>query len=370
MKNKPLIWVIAIAIIIIIVWAIIPKASSDKHPRIGVVLPFSGNYASIGEKIKNGLELAKSDLESKNPSLKVELLYNDGCLPKDATSATQKLVNVDKVSIIGANFCAVGLVPSIPITESAHVMNVGVPANSAELLGKKYFFSPNFSVKENAAAIADFAIDTLGAKKVAFIYYNTPFGKDYRQSIGARITARGGTIVADEMTSLDDKDFRTYLAKIKLAKPDAIFVTQLTGALGTILKQAKELGINAPFVGNYQNEDQIVLDTAGTASEGFIINSADPAILNPDNTAFRSAYKARFGTEADVFAANAYDALEIEVPVYLTCKGDADCMTAEFHKVSGYKGVSGTITVNSDGVASKPTIFKIVKNGKFVVYTR
>lgn len=368
-KNlRILLAVVVIAAVILVIGTLTSgRSAGSREVRIGVVLPLSGNYASIGEKIKNGLEIARSDIESKTGG-KVGLLYQDGCLPKEATSATQKLINVDKVSIIGANFCAVGHVPSIAITEPAKVISVGIAANSSDLLGKKYYFSPNFAVKDNAIDIASFATNKLKAKKVAFIYYNTPFGKDYRKNIGDQIIKNGGAIVADEMTSLEDKDFRTYLSKIKLAKPDAIFITQLAGALGTILKQAKELSIDAPFIGNYQNEDQIVLDTAGRAAEGFVINSADPSILSAGNESFRTAFKKRFGVEADVFASNAYDALQLEVPIYVKCAGSSDCMMAEFHKISGYKGVSGVITIDADGVASKPTIFKVVRNGAFELY--
>ncbi len=69
-----------------------------------------------------------------------------------------------------------------------------------------------------------------------------------------------------------------------------------------------------------------------------------------------------------MFASNAYDALQLEVPAYIKCSGNADCMISELHKIKDYDGVSGKITIDKDGVASKPTIFKIVKNGQFVPF--
>ncbi len=343
------------------------NAANGHAIKIGVAIPLSGNYASIGEKVRNGLELAKQDIETKNPGTSVEIIYEDACLPKDITSAVQKLVNIDKVKVLN-QFCAIGLVPSLEITEPNKVISIGVAANVNDLAGKKYYFSPNFSVKENAVSIADFSTSELKVKKAAFIYYNTQFGKDYRKYIGEQFVADGGEIVADEMVNLDVTDFRTNLAKIKLSNPDVIFVTHLTGGLGTIIKQTKDLGIQVPLVGNYQNEDPIVLNVAGSAAEGFIISSADPEIIGKNSGGFKEAYRAKHGVVPDVFASNAYDALSLEIPAYLTCKGNADCMAQELHNVANYNGVSGNITIDKNGFASKPTVFKIVKDGKFVLY--
>ncbi len=366
MKNK-IIWLVVAVVVVGGVFALRNKNSNPKSStlRVGAAVPLTGNYASIGENIKKGFDLAKEQIESENSGMNVEIVYEDACLPKDITSAVQKLVNVDQLKIVN-QFCAIGLVPSMEITEPNKVINVGVAANVSDLLGKKYYFSPNFSVEDNANTLAEFAINKLKAKKVAFIFYNTQFGKDYRKYIGERIVESGGQIVADEMTSLETTDFRSHLIKVKNSKPDVIFVTQLTGALGTIIKQSKDMGIDAPLVGNYQNEDPIVLSVAGEAAEGFIISSADPMILSQNFSAFKSSFNRKYNIDPDVFASNAYDALKLEFEVFKKCGEDTDCMMDNLHKIVGYNGVSGSISIDENGFSSKPTIFKIVKGGKFV----
>lgn len=363
---KKLIWggVVVLALILIIV-AVTRTGSNSGVIRVGAAIPLTGNYGAIGEKIRNGLEAARRDIEKDGT--KVEIVYEDACLPKDITSAVQKLISIERVKVIN-QFCAVGIVPSLSITEPAKVINVEIAANVDDLLGKQYFFSPNFAVRDNAKLLAEFAVSNLKAKRAAFIYYNTPFGKDYTKYTGARFKELGGEVVADEMTNLDVTDFKTNLAKIKSAKPDVIFVTQLTGALATILKQARDLGLDMPIVGNYQNEDPVVLSTAGVAAENFIIASADPSLLSNNYEAFSKSFEIANNVKPDVFASNAYDALQIEVMAIKKCGDDTDCIRAEIHKIRDYSGVSGTITIDSDGVAKKPTIFKIVKDGKFVQY--
>ena len=326
MNSKKIL--VSVVIIVVVAVAIIygvSSSESDASIKIGAAIPLTGNYASIGEKIKHGLDMAKTDLETKNPALKIELDYEDACLPKDIVSAANKLITVDHVKAIN-QWCVIGLVPSLQITEPAKIINVGIAASVSDVMGKGYYFSPNFSVAGDAKNIADFAIDHLKAKKAAFIYYNTQFGIDYRKFIGDEFFARGGNIVGDEMTSLDEADFKTNLTKIKEAKPDVIFVTQVTGALSAIIKETRDLGITVPLVGNYQNEDATVQSVAGKAAEGFIISSADPAILSSGNDGFKSAFQAKYGVQPDVFASNAYDALNLEVSAYKKCDGDTDCM--------------------------------------------
>ncbi|MFA6432232.1 MAG: ABC transporter substrate-binding protein [Candidatus Paceibacterota bacterium] len=367
--NKKIIWTILVVIIIVVIIALFGRSKPVEGTiRVAAAIPLTGNYASIGEKIKNGLEAARADIEAKDGT-KVEIVYEDACLPKEITSAVQKLINIDKITIIN-QFCAVGIVPALVITEPAKVISVEIAANVDDLLGKQYFFSPNFAVRDNAKTIAEFAVNDLKAKKAAFIYYNTQFGKDYTKYTSARFKELGGTVVADEMTNLDVMDFKTNLAKIKVGNPDVIFVTQLTGALATIIKQARDQGLDIPIVGNYQNEDPTVLSAAGPAAEGFIISSADPAILSANYSAFRESFEEVYKVQPDVFASNAYDALHIEVAAMKKCGNDTDCIRSEIHKIKDYKGVSGTITINADGVAVKPTVFKVVKDGKFVLYNQ
>ncbi|MBI4171019.1 MAG: ABC transporter substrate-binding protein [Candidatus Aenigmarchaeota archaeon] len=137
---------------------------------------------------------------------------------------------------------------------------------------------------------------------------------------------------------------------------------------GAFLKQARELGINATIISMSEAEDPNVLESAGNAAEGFIISSSEPAIKTDSIKRFEESYKNKFGRLPDVLAANAYDALHIQIAAYQKCLGGKECMKAELHKTSNYPGISGQITIQPDGSTSKPLILKIVRNGTFVRY--
>ena len=193
-------------------------------------------------------------------------------------------------------------------------------------------------------------------------------GVDYGKYFKKYFQDYKGKIVSDQIVELSQVDFRTELTKIKSQNPDVIFIVQLAGSLGNFIKQTKELGIKSIVISNSEAEDPNMLKVAGESAEGFIILSAEPLEKTEAMLDFEKKYKEKFGDLPDDLAANAYDSLILQVIVYEKCKGDAECMKNELHKIKDYKGVSGVITIQADGSSLKPTMFKIIKNGTFVKY--
>ncbi|MDD5163150.1 MAG: ABC transporter substrate-binding protein [Candidatus ainarchaeum sp.] len=370
MNNKLILGITIAATIAIIFFAGCTQQQPEngKEIKIGALVPLTGNYSVLGNRIKNGMELAKQDLLVENPNKQIELVFEDACQPKDAVTAIQKMIEVDKINLIGGSFCLVGLVPIIPITEEKKMIVFNTAANPDSVLNHPYVFSTNKSIKSDAAGMANFALQKLNAKTAVTVFYNTPLGQDFNKHLTETFIAGNGTVLSTQMVELNAVDFRTELTKIKEQKPDVIFIIQLSNSLGLFLKQAKELGIEAKIMSHSEAEDPNVLATAAEAAEGFIISSSEPKIKTKEILDFKEKYSKAFGAEPDILAATAYDSLKLQVIAFEKCNGSSDCMAEEFHKTKNYAGASGNITINANGSSDKPTNFKIVKNGKFVPY--
>lgn len=339
------------------------QMSPQNEIKIGVIAPFSGNYALQGERIRNGLELAEEDLTSQNISVK--LLYEDGCTASQTVPAFRKLVESDGIKILGASFCLVGFTPLLPIAEENNIIMFNTAKNPSTILNRSYVFSTNLAISEDSEFQARYAADK-GEKTGAIVYYATPFGQDFAKFIPQYFEQHGGRMLVSESVELSAADFRTELAKIKDADPDVIFVVHLSNSLGNFIRQARELGINATIISNSEAEDPSVITAAGTASEGFVVSTSEPVNKTQKLMDFESKYMNRFGVFPDPLAMNAYDSLTIQAITYKKCNGNADCIKAELHKIKNYDGVSGTITISEDGSSSKPLLIKIVRNGTFV----
>jgi branched-chain amino acid transport system substrate-binding protein len=366
MKSNKILVAVLVLVAIVIVF-IASKQDNGTDFRVGVIAPVTGNFAVLGERVKNGFTLAQEDL-AREENYKVDVIIEDACQPKDAVSALKKLVENNKIDILGGSFCVTGFVSIIPFLEQYDIVGVNLAPNPDSVIGQKYVVSTNTSIKRKGTELGRFAADKLKAKTAAIIYYNTPLGEDYRKYFKESFEARGGNVVATQMTLVDATDFRTELTKVREQKPDVIFLVQLAKPLANLLRQSRELGIESIMLGNSQNEDLSVLKVAGIAAESFYISSDDPTPRTEVSANFDKRYEERFGQRADVFARNAYDALMLETNAYRYCGKSSECLLKELHAVKNYSGVSGLITIEQDGTAEKGTSFKVVRDGKFVLF--
>lgn len=140
----------------------------------------------------------------------------------------------------------------------------------------------------------------------------------------------------------------------------------LGGALGNFLKQSKELGLGSKIIGHNEAEDPTVLDVAEDSAEGFYASSLDPKQKNENTDLFEKNYVSMFKEPSNVLARNAYDAFNLIIKGYDRCNNDNLCIKNFILNVKDYAGTSGTISVDSNGIASKPTTMKQAVGGKFV----
>lgn len=369
MINKLLIGLAVLALVIGV--AVFRSETVPKHSevvKIGALMPLTGQISVLGERMRNGMELARRDLIADGVADDVRVVYEDACDTTSSLNAARKLVDVDKVSVIGSSFCLFGEDAIVPYTESKKVILFNTAANPESVLNKKYVFSTNFAIRDDAHNLADYAQNKLHAKTAAIVHLQSSFGESYRANFTQKFEELDGHVLIAEAKLPDATDFRTELMKIKALNPDVLVIVHFGSSLGNALKQARQLGITAPIMGDYESEDPTVLTFAGSAAEGLIISSSQPKDQSVAVQSFEERYKAAYGELPDVLAANAYDALQLQVRSYVACEGKTDCVAIRLSKTKDYEGVSGVITINpADHSTIKSTVFKIVKNGKFEI---
>jgi branched-chain amino acid transport system substrate-binding protein len=372
MNNKKL--AVAIAIVVIAVLALVGLKSSDTSKSsqstqsqdkvvFGALTPLTGQVSVLGERMRNGMELAKEDVMKQRIIKNFDMIYEDALDGKSSTNAVQKLINGDKVKVISSAFFIPGIEAVAPITEKEHVIFFNTAANPESLLNKQFLFSTNVAIREDAYKMAEYAYNTLGARTSAIIQLQTSFGESYKENFTQKFTELGGKVLSTDDKSPDANDFRTEMARVKAESPDMLLVIHFGSSLGNAVKQAREVGVKSVVMGDYESEDPTVLNLAGKAAEGMIISSSQPEVATAHVLDFQKRYMAKYGEMPDVLATNAYDAVMIQAQAYATCNGDTSCMAKEIANTKDFAGVSGQITVNpKDHSVSKPNIFKVVKD--------
>jgi branched-chain amino acid transport system substrate-binding protein len=233
-----------------------------------------------------------------------------------------------------------------------------------------YIFRVCFIDPFQGAVMAKFAADTLKLKRVAML---VDVRSDY--SVGLQTFFRqhfkqlGGQVVAEQSFSQGDSDFRAQLTQIKPLNPEAIYVPGYYTEVGTIARQARELGITVPLLGGDGWDSPKLWEIGGEALNGsYFSNHYSTDDPSPLVQKFVSDYKARYNQVPDALAALAYDAARIMADA-ISRAGSTDGKKVRdaIAATKDFQGVTGTISINEDRNAVKPAVVLKVENGKYLL---
>lgn len=342
---------------------------------IGFVGPLTGDAVSYGEPISNAVRMAVDDINQSGGvgGMMLEVIYEDGrCSNEDALNAVQKLVNIDQVKMIVGGVCSGEALAMLPVTEAAGVIIISPSASSPDLTGiGQYFFRNAPSDNEGGRKLAEIVMRDY--TKVALISEETDYAQGFARVFKEHVLLAAGEIVADENFTPETTDFRSMLTKIKAAEPEAIFVnpqTEIAG--GTIIKQARELGIEAPLFGSNVTGGSAAIEIAGDHSEGLVfVDAPGLSPSNPRAVAFLDQYRARYGEPSiEFYTGAAYDAVHIlaQAVEMVGSVENVEPIRSYISTMGTFDGVVGSYRFRSDGDPAGIGFFgKRVEGGEVVV---
>lgn len=370
------IWVGLAVFAVIIVAAVIVVSQNHTRNRgrptgsvtIGAVLPLSGTSAQYGKWIREGLELGREEINSNGgiDGKRLEIIYeDDAASPKEAASAMQKLVRIDKVPLVFGSWASSCVLAQAPIAESSHTVLMAEAISPKIRDAGEYVYRIQPDARYYLRELVPFLFTGLRLRTICILYVNNDFGLDQADVFEAEFTRLGGKVLSKEGYSGEATDFRTSLLKIKERNPQAVFVPGYE-ELGIILKQAREIGLTQQFIGSVPAENPDILQTAGKAAEGLIY----PHHFDPDSSdelvrKYQENYKKHYGRPSEGFAALAYDGIRV-IAHAIELGGDSpDGIRKVLDSVQAIPGVTGPTTFDDHGDVLKPIIIKAVHNGRF-----
>ena len=340
--------------------------------KIGHVGPTSGGIAHLGKDNENGARMAIEQLNAKGTMIggkkvKFELVAEDDAAdPKQGTAVAQKLVDSKVAGVVGH------LNSGTTIPASKIYFDAGIPQVSPSATNPKYTrqgFNTAFRLVADdvhlGSTLGKYAVTTLKGKSIAVIDDRTAYGQGVAEEFVKAVKASGGAIAETQYTTDKATDFSAILTQIKSKKPDVIFFGGMDAVAGPMIRQMKQLGINAKFVGG----DGICTTdlpklSGGSMADGQVVCAEAGGVEGEQKVGmdkFRADYKAKFGIEVQVYAPYVYDAVNVMVAAMVKA-GSAE--PAKYlpvlAKTEGFKGVTGTISFDAKGD---------VKNGALTLFT-
>ncbi len=347
-------------------------SAQDLVVKIGHVGPTSGAIAHLGKDNENGARMAIDELNAKGVTIggkkaKFELLAEDDAAdPKQGTAAAQKLVDAKVNGVIGH------LNSGTSIPASKIYSDAGVPQISPSATNPKYTrngYKTTFRVVADdvhlGGTLGKYAVATLKGKSIAVIDDRTAYGQGVADEFEKGVKGAGGSIVGREFTTDKATDFTAILTNLKAKKPDVVFFGGMDAVAGPILRQMKQLGIDAKLMGG----DGICTGelpklAAGTMADSQVYCAEAGGVEGSGKKGmddFKVAFKKKFNADVQIYAPYVYDAVNVMVAAMVKAgSSDPAKYLPVLAKTEGYKGVTGTIGFDNKGD---------IKNGALTLFT-
>ncbi|MEP3687647.1 MAG: ABC transporter substrate-binding protein [Sulfitobacter dubius] len=281
--------------------------------KIGMVVTLSGPPAALGQQIVDGFQLALDEKDGMLGGQKIELIVEDDELKPDvALLKATSLVERDEVDfVVGTVFSNMLQAIFKPVVQSETFLvspNAG-PSTFAGRNCNPYFFVTSYQNNQNAE-ISGMIANEEGFESVFTMVPNYQAGRDNIE--GFKQTFKG-TVTDEVFTPLGHQDFSAELARISTSNADAVF-TFMPGGMGVrLVNQFANAGLseNTKFMSVFTT-DETTLPGQKDAAVGFLAaGSWAPDLANDANTAFVSAFEAKYGYVPGSYAMQAYDAASL-----------------------------------------------------------
>src|SRR3982751_1911899 len=326
-----------------------PAAEETVNVTIGHAGPLTGGIAHLGKDDENGVHLAVDEATAKKikiggKTVKFELMSEDDQAdPKMGPTIAQKFVDAKVAGVVGH------LNSGVTIPASAVYIQAGIPMISGSATNPKLTeqgFKVTFRTvgrdDQQGPAIASYLASQYHPKTVAIVDDATAYGEGLANEVEKTLKAAGVTVLPREKGTDKTNDWKAILTKLAGSKPDAIFYGGMDSGAGPLMKQARELGIQAVFGFGDGACTEKMKELAGDAAEGLICSQAGIPVKAASKP-FLEAYKAKFKSDPLIYAPFTYDATNL----LITAMQKADSVDPakylpELAK-SSYQGATGKI---------------------------
>jgi branched-chain amino acid transport system substrate-binding protein len=372
-----------------------PTISTDGDVIIASSLPMTGSSLGQTQTIVNSIQLALDEVNSTvcDGQMKVGFRTFDDATaaagkwdPAQVTSNSNTIVADPKIVAVIGTFNSGAAKLAIPIFNPSNLLMVS-PANTYPGLTKPETGEPNEpdvyypEGKRNFARVvpaddlqgviaANWSKD-LGAQKVYILDDQELYGKGIADVYDKTAREIGLEVLGREGINPKASDYRALMNKIKDLEPDLIYFGGITqNNAGQLIKDMRNVGMtDVKFMGPDGIFEQAVMDAAGKDAEGIYatFGGIPPKELTGKGKEWYDAYKAKFNSEPEPYAAYGYEAAQVVLAgINEVCEADRDAIRQAVMDTKDFPGLLGTWSFDENGDTTSTTMSgNVVKDGKW-----
>ena len=264
MKSMKKVFMTALAVMMAASMAACGDSSSDttgssdssSGVKIGLHYELTGAVADYGTAELKGSQLAIKQANAAGGNY-VEVIYDNKSDTTESVTLAAQLASDGVAGVVGpatsgasaATYQIMNDAKITVVSPSATAINQTLNPTSGNVYD--YVFRICFEDSYQGAAMAQYAIDTLGkAKAIIYADNASDYAKGLTEAFDDQFTKLGGTIVATDYYSAGDTDFNSVLTKFKDMDFDVLYIPGYYNEAGLIIRQAREMGINCEIIGS------------------------------------------------------------------------------------------------------------------------
>ena len=307
--------------------AAVAQAQTSGPIKVGLMLPYTGTYAALGNMIENGFRLYVQEQGGKLGGRDIQFVkVDDESEPSKATDNVNKLIKRDNVDVlVGTVHSGVALAMAKAAKESNTLLiipNAGADAITGPMCASNIVRS-SFSNWQPGYAMGVVA-GQKGIKRAMTITWNYAAGAETVKGFAEGLEKGGGKVIKDLTLPFPNVEFQALLTEIAAQKPDAVYAFFAGGGAVKFVKDYAAAGLNKtiPLYGPGFLTDG-TLEAQGPAAQGLLttLHYADN-LDTPRNNAFRKSFALSYKQNADVYAVQGYDAAQLLAVGLTAAKGD------------------------------------------------
>jgi branched-chain amino acid transport system substrate-binding protein len=329
--------------------------------KVAVQAPLSGEQAALGDHIKLGAQIAVEESVKAFKALGFDLLfvpYDDQAKPEVGVANARNIVADPDILLLVGHFNSGVALPSSEVYKDVMLAMIS-PANTATDITDRGYPNVNRVCGRDdvqGPVGARFAAQDLKLKSVYIIHDKTLYGQGVADNFRSEANKLGLKTVGYDGTE-ERANFAPMIIPMKAKNPALVYFGGIYHQGGLLLKQMREKGVNAVFMGPDGLDSSEMVKIAGSQVVGsYYTTVAGPPDAYPESAAFAKKFKQRFGKDAESFTMYGYDAAMVGIKAIeqaIQANGGKKPSRAEVsstvRKIKNFKGVTGSIAFDKKG---------------------
>lgn len=328
--------------------------------KIASCSPLSGSQAALGEMIKLGAQVGIEDSQEAFAKLgfTLELLaQDDQASPDVGVAVAKRLVNDPDVLGIVGHFNSGVAIPSSEVYKEDNLAMVS-PANTNPKVTERRYLNVNRVCGRDdvqGPVGAEFAVKELKAKTIFVVNDKTAYGQGVAEAFRDKAKELGAN-VAGFVGTEEKSNFQSLILNMKVLKPDFVYLGGIYDQGGILVKQMRDKGITAAFMGPDGLDSSNFVALAQQAAKGaYYTTVAGPVEQHPEAAGFARKFEQKFKKPPESFALYAYDASRVLAEAIRSAieqgggkKPDRKTVCEAIRKIS-HSGITGVIEFDDKG---------------------